>query len=211
MALIGSIAHTTFAPRHIRETFRTRIRSFFGDRFLYTLCRQTKPIRGRPRPTFLRDLAPGSMVLFGSLKGGEFVLDTALVVADGLLHDFSTWSTAIADRISETYATVTMRPTYQTAWPHQLRLYSGSTLDEPFDGMFSFVPCLPAARAPRGFARPVVRLDGLITPGLMMGAKATRSLSLAQVKHSWAAVAAQVIEQGLGLGVQFALPLRRTA
>lgn len=109
----------------------------FGDRFLYTLCRQTKPIRGHRQPTFLRDLAPGSLVLFGSLKRGEFVLDTALVVAEGLLHDFRTWPTVLAARISETYADVTMRPTYQTARPHELRLYCGATLDEPFGGSAS--------------------------------------------------------------------------
>ena len=97
----------------------------FGDRFLYTLCRQTKPIRGHSRPTV------------------------------------------------------------------------------------SFAPCLPAALAPEGFARPAIRLDEVITPGLMMGAKATRNLSVERIKELWDAVAAQVLEQDLALGVRFDLPPRR--
>ena len=85
-------------PRWIHRPYYVRPTSYpgdlqntdpfvFGDRFLYTLCRQTKPISGHARPTFLRDLAPGSLILFGSLKGGDFVLDTALVVAEGVLFD----------------------------------------------------------------------------------------------------------------------------
>ena len=181
----------------------------FGDRFLFTLCRQTKPFRGHPRPTFLRDLAPGSLILFGSLKRGEFVLDTAFVVAEGLLHDFTTWPTLLAGRISETYVDVTMRPTYQTPWPHQLRLYSGATYEEPVESMFSFVPCLPSKFGSGGFSRPSIRLDGVITPGLMMGAKATRGLSLERLRELWQEVAAQVVEQDLALGIEFALPARR--
>lgn len=207
-------------PRWVHRPFYVRPVSYpgdlqntdpfvFSDRFLYTLCRQTKPIGGRYRPTFLRDLAPGSLVLFGSLKGGEFVLDTALVVAEGVLHAPESWSTALAGRISETYVDVTMRPTYQTAWPHQLRLYTGATIDEPFEGMFSFAPCLPAALAPKGFARPAIRLTDVVTPGLMMGAKATRNLSVERIKELWDAVVSQVMEQELALGVSFDLPARR--
>ena len=77
--------------------------------------------------------------------------------------------------------------------------------------MFSFAPCFPSALAPRGFARPAIRLNGVITPGLMMGAKATRSLSVERVKELWDSVVAQVIEQKLSLGVRFDLPPRRSA
>ena len=61
-------------PRWVHRPFYVRPASYrnlqntdpfaFGDRFLYTFCRQTKL-------AFLRDLAPGSLILFGSLKGGE--------------------------------------------------------------------------------------------------------------------------------------------
>jgi hypothetical protein len=183
----------------------------YGDRFMYTLCRQTKPFRGQFRPTFLRDLAPGSLILFGSLKGGGFVLDTAFVVADGTLHDADTWTASLSGLISDTYANVTMRPTYQTAWPHQLRLYRAATPTTRVGGMFSFVPCLPAGIGASGFARPIVALDGVITPGLMMGAKATRGVSLDDVTGLWNSVVTQVLDQDLALGTRFDLPARRNS
>jgi hypothetical protein len=181
----------------------------FGDCFLYTLCRQTKQIGGHQRPTFLRDLAPGSVILFGSLKRREFVLDTVFVVAEGVLHDVDTWSDTLAGRISETYADVTLKPTYQTRWPHDLRLYRGATLPDQVGGMFSFVPSLSAEVGREGFMRPAIRLDEVITPGLMMGAKRTSNLSLERLKELWDAVVAQVIDQDLSLGTRFDLPPRR--
>jgi len=181
----------------------------FGDRFLFTLCRQTKPVGGVPRPTFLRDLAVGSLILFGSLKAGEFVLDTVFVVGDSVLHDADDWKDVTRRRVSEAYVDVTLRPSYQTRWPHQLRLYSGATDRHPVDGMFSFAPCLPAAAAPEGFARPAIRHPGVVTPGLMMGAKATRRVPLETVRQVWESVVEQVVDQDLALGVRFDLPRRR--
>ena len=60
----------------------------FGERFMYAGCQQHTN-HAHPdgaRETFLRRLAPGSLVLFGSSVRGRFVLDTALVVAD--YHDY---------------------------------------------------------------------------------------------------------------------------
>jgi hypothetical protein len=217
----GIVSPLPDGPRWVHRPYYVRPASYpgdlqntdpfvFGDCFLYTVCHQIKRIRGHFRPTFLRDLAPGSLILFGSLKAGEFVLDTALVVAEGVLHNFGTWSTVLAARISPTYAVVTMLPSYQTRWPHELRLYSGATVDEPFRGLFSFAPCLPEELAPKGFARPAIRLNGVINPRLMMGAKATRGLSVERIKELWDAVTAQVLNQGLALGVRFDLPPRRS-
>jgi len=47
----------------------------FGDRFLYSNCRQHRNRK-------LRHLSPGSIVLFGSKLQREFVLDTVFVVGD---------------------------------------------------------------------------------------------------------------------------------
>ena len=207
-------------PRFVHLPYYVRPRTYsgdlqntdpfvYGDQFLYTLCRQTKPIHGHPQPTFLRGLAPGSLILFGSLKGGGFVLDTAFVVADGTLHDAESWQVSLQGLISDSYADVTMRPTYQTAWPHELRLYRAATPSQRLGGMFSFVPCLPAGLALSGFARPIVALDGVITPGLMMGAKATRGLSLDHVAVLWNSVVTQVLNQGLALGTRFDMPEKR--
>jgi hypothetical protein len=181
----------------------------FGDQFLYTLCRQTKSINGHKRPTVFRDLAPGSLILFGSLKSGDFVLDTLFVVSEGVLHDSSSWPNVLAGIVSESYVDVTLRPTYQTERPHPLRLYKGATFADPFQGMFSFVPCMPVASGPKGFPRPAIRLPDVITSSLPIGAKVTRNLSVESVKKMWSRVEKQVLEQGLALGIRFELPPRR--
>jgi hypothetical protein len=180
----------------------------FGDHFLYTLCKQSK----EGRPTFLRDLAAGSLILFGSHKGGEFILDTALVVAEGVLHDFDNWTSALLGHVTEIYEDVTIRPAYEGFGEHELRLYKGATREEPIGGMFSFVPCLPIDVGRAGFARPSIRLPR-INPDLKQGMKGkeTHSLSLEQVKELWDAVVKQVLEQNLVLGTRFALPPRRDA
>ena len=183
----------------------------FGDRFLYTLCRQWRGSSGRP--TVLRDLPAGSLILFGSLKGGAFVLDTVLVTDAGILHDSRSWPSVLASGVSDTYRDVTVRPTYEwgTGRDLRLRLYSGATPEQPTDGMFSFAPCLLAAACPTGFVRPSIRLDGFVTPGLMMGFKAKHNLSSSQVRHLWREVVAQVVERELTLGTSFELPERRDA
>jgi hypothetical protein len=43
----------------------------------------------------------------------------------------------------------------------------------------------------------------------MMGAKATRGLSLDDVAALWNSIVTQVLDQGLALGTQFELPERR--
>jgi hypothetical protein len=181
----------------------------FGDRFLYTLCRQWRG--STQRPTLLRDLEPGSLILFGSLKGGEFVLDTAFVVAEGVLHDFHSWPNVLDGAISETYIDVTMHPTYAWGEGAELRLYSGAMADDPLDGMFSFVPCLPASAGANGFARPAIKLNGFVAQGLMMGFKTTRGLPAEKIATLWNSVTEQVIDADLALGTSLALPERRDA
>lgn len=179
----------------------------FGDTFLYTLCRQWRSSTGRP--TLLRDLSPGSLILFGSSKGGEFVLDTAFVTAHSVRHDFDSWPSVLEGRVSETYTDVTMRPTYQWGKGPELRLYWGATIEKPVNGIFSFVPCLPATVASHGFARPAIYVEAAVNPNLMMGFKATHGLTCAEIKALWGSVSRQVVDQGLALGTHFALPRRR--
>lgn len=181
--------NTEGAPRWLHTPYYARPNSYrregkilqntdpfvFGDRFLYTLCRQWRPATNSP--TLLRDLTPGSLILFGSLKRGEFVLDTVFVVAEGALHDRNSWQRKLRDRVSQTYVDVTLRPTYEPTADPELRLYFGATFAEQVGGMFSFVPCRPAEGGTTAFARPAIQLDGFITPNLMMGFKASRGVS----------------------------------
>jgi hypothetical protein len=177
----------------------------FGDCFRYTLCRQWRSATNRP--SLLRDLEPGSLILFGSSKGGAFVVDTVFVTDQGTRHNHDSWPTLLAD-LPETYVDVTMRATYAWGPGAELRLYSGSTQHEHPNSMFSFVPCLPAEAGARGFARPSISLDDLINPNLKMGFKARRGLSDSTVRDLWQRVTDQVLREDLALGTQFAMPLR---
>jgi len=186
----------------------------FGDRFQYTFCRQLRRHRkeGPYFPTGLRNTTPGSLILFGSAKKGlGFLLDTAFVVADeGVLHSLGDWKERLAGRITETYAEVTIAAGYgweavQPPFRHQV----GATPASPIDGMFSFVPALPYAEAPDGFARPVIRLEGIVNPGLLMGAKRTSFSRADEVRDIWERIVEQVTAAGLGLGTHFDLPQRR--
>lgn len=47
----------------------------FGERFKYCNCKQNKQ-----NMKYLRNLAEGSIILFGSKKGGGFILDTVFVI-----------------------------------------------------------------------------------------------------------------------------------
>src|SRR5260370_22063655 len=45
-----------------------------------------------------------------------------------------------------------------------LTLYKGATIDDPVDGMYSFVPALPVTGQYPRFALPPVPIPGLMTP-----------------------------------------------
>ncbi len=55
----------------------------FGDRFLYSNCKQLTPHGGA---SALQSLPRGSVILFGSQIGGPFCLDTVFVVAESLRY-----------------------------------------------------------------------------------------------------------------------------
>jgi hypothetical protein len=76
----------------------------FGDRFLYTCCKQR--LRSG-RPTQLRYLPHGSLVLFGSHISGGFGLDTVFVVDDGADH---VTPSGVSDHVPNEYVHTTLRP-----------------------------------------------------------------------------------------------------
>lgn len=128
----------------------------------YAFCRQ-------PRNRKLRNLGRGSVILFGSSLGHEFVLDTVLVVAGWIEHRRRA---DLVGRTDANHTRATIEPMY--GWGEDkrtYRLYVGATPDAPVDGMFSFVPCRPDDGAERGFARPALKLGGLINPNARMQAR----------------------------------------
>lgn len=72
--------------------------------------------------SLLRDLEPGSLILFGSFKAAEFVLDTVFVTGEGIRHDHDSWSRVFTD-LPETYADATMLATYAWGPGAELRFY----------------------------------------------------------------------------------------
>lgn len=183
----------------------------FGNRFLYTNCRQ--PTNGK-----LRALAPGSLILFGSNLGGEFVLDTVFVVGSRS-QEFTAGSSesvkcdawvreVVFERLRESACAppdeTGLRPS--TCTPNgQLRMYESVTHAERPDGPFSFVPCRPF-EVGGGFSRPAIHLRrGLIEPNLRMGAKATQA-SASELASLWELVLDQVADAGLALGVRMDVP-----
>jgi hypothetical protein len=179
----------------------------FNDRFLYTCCKQR--LRSG-RPTQLRFLEDGSVILFGSHVRGGFALDTVFVVDDHVDHQVP--GDVPPDVVPEAYVHTTVLPMYEMdadyCDPQQIgwRLYQGASPSRPRAGMFSFVPARPVADdSPQGFARPEIALDRLITPSLRQGQKIT-ALPPDEVQAAWQHVVEQVLDHDLVLATAFETP-----
>ena len=185
----------TWRPKQdYRELHNTDPSIFEG--FYYSDCRQkTKGLRGLER---------GSVIVFGSMVNGRWVVDTVLVVGDYVDHTSENYKALLAGRVPPYYWDVTLAPTHQDVEPpSNRRLYVGATWDVPVDGMFSFFPCLPAERK-TPFARPYVELcREYFTPSLSRTVKGcSRILLKSTLKELWSSIAEQVLDQGLLLGVR---------
>ncbi len=174
----------------------------FGDQFHYTCCQQW----ANGRPTQLRHLDKGAVVLFGScIARSVFVIDTVFVVDHWIDYSVDTRD-HVRDHVSPTYYDATLARV-SAGWSY--RLYFGATIDRPVRGMYSFFPCLPYTEQPRGFARPTIQLDGVITDTLTQGKRLNQGCSLDRAATLWRQVRDQVEVQGLCIGVATTLPERR--
>lgn len=181
-----------------------------GDRFFYSICKQNN----RRGPTGLQRLARGSVILFGSGKyRSQFVVDTVFVVADYVDFNLTHYHATLKGVVPPEYFHATLEPVAyeQQFWnlsPSQtFRLYIGATPAQPVEGMFSFFPCQPVSdKEPQGFARPVLRRNGIITDNLTQGQRMNAQPDSASVQMLWHDVVRQILEQGFYLGVQAELP-----
>jgi hypothetical protein len=176
----------------------------FGDRFLYSNCRQQSNRK-------LRELAPGSLIVFGSKVDGEFVFDTVFVVGDSsrLFTQESAQEIDCDDWVRAVVFDPLSRSPKRATEP--FRLYWGRTYDEAPRGPFSFVPCWPYAQGRSAFPRPALRLSRRrVTPNLTQGAKAT-SASQAEILELWDEILDHVARAGLSLGVRLDPPQRQAA
>jgi NTP pyrophosphatase (non-canonical NTP hydrolase) len=169
----------------------------FGGPFKYSNCRQNT-WQGRPKAMQRLDL--GSLILFGSLIDGDYVLDTAFVVARR--QALSRELVDQADGVDEAFRAVVTDVLYRdNCVGHENTLFDGATPDNRIEGMFSFFPCLSESYAPAGFARPVIRLPGIINERSRQSERRTLVDSLEEVRAAWESTVAQVLDQGLALGV----------
>lgn len=176
----------------------------FGRAFLYSNCKQLNPRPSRSASALQR-LASGSIILFGSSVGGEFVLDTVFVVGDVVGTYTPLGGDLDVDPVFE-QCTMESLTTGDDATSTFTR-YRGATPAEAVDGMFSFVPCTRAADSPGRFARPPIALPGVINPKSRQAPSgATASRSLADRMAAWHAVTNQVLAAGLALGTDIETP-----
>ena len=182
----------------------------FGDNFFYSICKQNN----KSGPTAMQRLTRGSVILFGSNRDrSRFVVDTVLVVADYVDWTLANYRERLRGVVPPEYFHATLGPiTYEMKVrdlsPSQtFRLYIGATVDKPYEGMFSFFPCLPCPQnMDKGFPRPTIRRAGIITDNLTQGQRLNPTPDFTAVRDMWTDVAHQVLDQGLDLGVQAELP-----
>lgn len=169
----------------------------FGDRFLYSNCRQQRNEK-------LRRLAPGSVIAFGSRLGDAFVLDTLLVVSSSTEFSAESGGVEGADWVQSVVFDPLMRGG-PNKWPFSA--YWGATHDDAPMGPFSFAPCLPYEPGASAFARPAIRLSSRwVQPKLAMGAKVTPATSN-ELGDLWANITDQVVHRdGLQLATYLEPP-----
>jgi hypothetical protein len=187
----------------------------FGDHFLYSNCKQHTDNTPARRPSALQSLRRGSVILFGSGKGGHFVLDTVFVVA-GVLGRFVPASDTSHLPIDEAFDVCTVERLTGDG-PHiaqsEYTLIAGATVDDPVHGMFSFVPCRRRDDRPMRFARPAIHLPGIVNPASHQspsGGTPQDRRPIEDVVAAWHTVVDQVSEADLALGVRFETPPRAT-
>jgi len=173
----------------------------FGPVFLFSNCRQ---FTYRLRPTRLQQLPPGSVVVFGSHLGGQFVVDTVLVVASRTPYAIGRPDQPLG-RVSAAFRVATLQPLagLERFRGRTAQLYRGVSFNasDP-NRMFSFVPArLDGAR----FSRPALPGSPFITPAMTMGFKAIAT-SADQARVFWQDIIDRVRSHGLDLAIHLAEP-----
>ncbi|MEV0359545.1 hypothetical protein AB0H71_26170 [Nocardia sp. NPDC050697] len=187
----------------------------FGERMIYSNCKQNT----RKGPTALRSLDPGSVIVFGSALGGEFCVDTVFVVASA-----EPWTPLAVGKhgLDDAFLAATAEPlgapvagTGGGCAPSPravLTLYRAATFDEPVNGMYSFVPALPADADEPRFARPSLRIPGAINPASAQSHRCAPGVdSPAAVYELWSETRQQVVDQDLVLATHLDIPARCVA
>lgn len=202
---LPSIVHAPFLPaRRPEAPVQNTDPLVFGDAFIYSNCLQASY-------RSLRELPPGSIVLFGrySCPGGipSFGLDTCLVIERCEEMTPHPPGDPGADLIDE----AVLGPLFSEEVRQAVHVYSGRMrCPGDADGPFSFFPARLAADGPPLFSRPTLvpigPLEGILSPTKMQGIKVTTRLDTMARDAIWESVVAQVTAQRCGLGYRVGAP-----
>lgn len=145
----------------------------------------------------MQRLTRGSVVRFGSTIDHEFCVDTVFVIASA-----EPWVAAESKQLDADEAFITCTAHAVATHPANVRaplmLYRSATVDNPVDGMFSFVPARRADHNSPRFARPPVHIHGLINATNWWSTRGSnRPLDSDTVRRAWRALTEQVMEADL--------------
>jgi hypothetical protein len=174
----------------------------FGDRMIFSNCRQATP---RGRPSAMQSLTRGSVVCFGSAIAGKFCVDTVMVIARVELWAPASGADLGAGDAFQT-CTASLPCGDESRQPTRLSLYRGATIDDPLNGMYSFVPALPANQRYPRFARPAIELPGNLVSPARQSPHRSYSMPPQEIRGIWEAIRRQVLAAGLMLAVRLDTP-----
>lgn len=148
----------------------------FGDDFYYSICKQASF-------TSLKNLAPGSIILFGSTinqnqPNAYFALDTVFVVRESKPYNIQTYDADLKDYITNEYAEIMgfdyLRQNINNiqnscfSMNNSYTCYKGATYLKRVNNMYSFVPCVISSKYPQGFERIKITAKDFDNIGLPM-------------------------------------------
>ncbi|WP_155942401.1 hypothetical protein [Rhodomicrobium vannielii] len=220
--LLPSSLHEPYWERNAPAERQNTDPWIFGDHFLYSNCKQFNPRRQSRtakqytpsrEPSALQRLRPGSIILFGSVIGDDFVLDTVFVVKDSehftLRHPPRNISDAFRFCTIESLAAADDGEGCAAGADDVYTLYRGVTYDdrEQYNGTYSFVPCCREDAKDFRFPRPVISLPGYINPcNKQAPLGALKFIEADEARKQWTKVQEQVNEAGRLIGVSFETP-----
>ena len=180
----------------------------FNKPFIYDFC-------GQDHYPSLRNLAIGSLILFGFRKNSRFVVDTVFVVGDYFDYDINSLD-FLQSKISEKDYLAMEQMKLFLHKKTKYRCYLGATPQNPYYGMYSFVPCrqykfddivnndLNKEKTMLQLGSNF-RIQNVINPNLKQGKKKCITSDINDIKDVWNDIRKLTFDQGLLEGTRFYL------
>jgi len=179
----------------------------FGN-FIFTVCQK---YRKNKRPTCLANkLQPGDIMLFGSNYNKAFHLDLVFVVKEEISVTRKNYKEKLAGKVNQTYIDVTLERIFNNSSNidcistlDEINIHLGATYVEPIHSMYSFVPCQIHEAKCKGFPRPVIKINDIISDGLTQSFKVNETKNIDENKKIWDRIRALInknkLQQGISL------------